>query len=48
VTFAVAFIWGVTRLARIQQRTLEEIRGRLGREPTPDEVIEYLEGQREQ
>jgi hypothetical protein len=48
VTFAVAFIWGASRLARVQERTWEEVRVHLGREPTPDEVFEYLEGQREQ
>jgi hypothetical protein len=48
VTFAAAFIWGVARLGRAQERMWEEVRIHLGREPTSDEVFEYLERQHEQ
>jgi hypothetical protein len=45
--FGAAFIWGVSRLGRLQEQTRAEVRAHLGREPTPDEVFEYLHGQRE-
>jgi hypothetical protein len=41
--FAVAFMWTVRRLARIQEETRAEVRAHLGRDPTPDEVFEYLQ-----
>jgi hypothetical protein len=43
VGFIVAFILGVSRLGRAQERIRAEVREQLGREPTPEEVFEYLQ-----
>jgi hypothetical protein len=44
VAFAATFVWTATKLARMQEETRAEVRAQLGREPTPDEVFEYLHG----
>jgi len=43
LTFLGAFMWTVRRLTRIQEETRAEVRAHLGRDPTPDEVFEYLQ-----
>ena len=43
VGFIAAFILGVSRLARAEERIRAEVREQLGREPTPDEVFDYLQ-----
>ena len=40
--FVVAFGLGAWRLALLQEEKRAEVRAHLGREPTPDEVVEYL------
>jgi H+/Cl- antiporter ClcA len=40
--FAVGFVWFVRKVAQGQDQLRAELREHLGREPTSDEVFEYL------
>ena len=42
IGFAVSLIWFISKGARQQDEMWAEVRGHLGREPTPDEVYEYF------
>jgi hypothetical protein len=40
--FGVAFVLAAWRLARLQEEDRADVRAHLGREPTTDEVVDYL------
>jgi hypothetical protein len=42
IGFAVSFVWFMSKVARRRDEMWAEVRGHLGREPTPDEVYEYF------
>ena len=40
--FAVCFVWFLSKIAQRQEQIWAEVREHLGREPTSDEVFEYI------